>query len=267
LRYGKADEVIEYSPKDIEQSFIDENSEIFSIKRGAGLWLWKPYLILKTLESLSDGEYLMYTDSGSFFCGCITSLIDSLEKSAEDRGIMCFELPLFECEWTKRETMQRMGYKGDKDHQILGSYILMRKCDFVVNFIKEWLDACKDIVNLHGDNYTDLVENSNFVAHREDQSVLSILCHNYGIQPFRDPSQYGDYPWEYASNKGSKKRWSFEIKEYPNSPFGRIIVSNRKIEPIKFYKRLKKKDKFNKFGLYNKWIFKMRWGAFYGVLE
>lgn len=50
--FGKADRVIEYSSKDIPQSYKEAYKDIFAYKRGNGLWLWKPYLINKALDEI-----------------------------------------------------------------------------------------------------------------------------------------------------------------------------------------------------------------------
>jgi len=34
-----------------------------SRRRGAGLWLWKPYLINRTLATMEEGALLMYSDA------------------------------------------------------------------------------------------------------------------------------------------------------------------------------------------------------------
>ena len=39
--------------------FIEQN------KRGYGFWIWKPYVIKKTMETMKEGDVLMYLD-----CGC-----------------------------------------------------------------------------------------------------------------------------------------------------------------------------------------------------
>lgn len=33
--------------------------------QGAGFWVWKPFIILKELEHLEEGDYLLYTDAGA----------------------------------------------------------------------------------------------------------------------------------------------------------------------------------------------------------
>ena len=39
----------------------------YNIKKGCGLWLWKPYIIYKQLQKLNNGDFLVYSDPwGSF---------------------------------------------------------------------------------------------------------------------------------------------------------------------------------------------------------
>ena len=44
---------------DKHSSFIQNNA------RGFGYWLWKPYLIKSTMDTMCDGDILLYLD-----CGC-----------------------------------------------------------------------------------------------------------------------------------------------------------------------------------------------------
>ena len=65
--FAHADKVFEYNSSDIDEEYKNSNKKIFSYKRGAGLWLWKPYVLSKALEKLQDGDWLFYADAGSFF--------------------------------------------------------------------------------------------------------------------------------------------------------------------------------------------------------
>lgn len=62
-------EWIAYGPEDVDEGFRNAHSDIFSFERGDGLWLWKPYLILKTLNAVKDGNIVFYCDSGACFFG------------------------------------------------------------------------------------------------------------------------------------------------------------------------------------------------------
>ena len=43
------DRVINYCRKDIDSDFLNKNEYILNKVRGAGYWLWKPYIILNVL--------------------------------------------------------------------------------------------------------------------------------------------------------------------------------------------------------------------------
>ena len=51
----------EFLKKKIESSFF---LEVASSERIGGCGLWKPYIILKTLEELNNGDILVYSDAG-----------------------------------------------------------------------------------------------------------------------------------------------------------------------------------------------------------
>src|ERR1035437_5298965 len=146
---GKADVVYEYTPSDKGNEFKELFSEILNTKQGAGLWLWQPYVINKVLSFVKDNDYLIYSDAASFYVNKIQYLVDALELSGQD--IMTFELPLISRQWTKRETFIQMkcDYFGfENENQILASFILIKKTDFSVKFIREYLDNCCDLVSL-----------------------------------------------------------------------------------------------------------------------
>lgn len=258
---GKVDKVIEYSPLDIDAIFSSKNAHIFAYKRGAGLWLWKPYIILKTLGQMQEGDYLFYCDSGVYYVDKISRLIDVMEK--EKTSVMVFELPLLEREWTKKEVFSIMKYSDDSHNQICGTYILLKKDEFSVNIINDWLEYMQDERCASQKQFTQEKNPEGFIEHREDQSVFSLICRKNNIEPFRDPSQFGDRPWQYAWNKRclDKKKWTYNEKIYPNSSYPRIVVSNRNAEPLEFKKKEFLRNIFWKLGIYNRYYFKYRAGA------
>lgn len=56
-----------YSRDAIDADFARQNEAILKKSRGGGYWLWKPYVIFKTLSTLSDGDFLFYGDAASNF--------------------------------------------------------------------------------------------------------------------------------------------------------------------------------------------------------
>lgn len=261
---GQADEVIEYSIKDIDSNFCIKNKSIFSMKRGAGLWLWKPYIILKTLNRMSENDYLFYCDAGAIYVNSLVKLVKVLETFKVD--IMPFELPLISRQWTKKETFTAMEYNSSEENQILGGYILMKNTNYTRSIISEWLFHMQDLRCISPKQITSEVNYSDFIAHREDQSVFSILCRKHGIMPFRDPSQYGDRPWEYAwreSYIGVWDKFTLREKKYKNSSYPKILISNRKADPIRYQKRDAIISFLWRIGLYNKKTYQFKYKTIY----
>ena len=122
---GKADKVIEYRMSDIPLSYKQQYKNIFSYTRGCGLWLWKPYLINKTLQEIKEGNWLFYVDSGTVFVNDIHKLI----KCAEDNGsdVMLFELPLLNRQFTKKECFVLQGISDYSQNQVAATYLLIQK--------------------------------------------------------------------------------------------------------------------------------------------
>lgn len=269
LSKGKVDEVIEYSPSMIDEEFRKKNHRILSVKRGAGLWLWKPYFIFETLKKMSDGDYLFYTDAGVIVLKPISLLLPSLETTGQD--IMVYELPLLEREWTKQETINIiLGDKECNDNQILATYLLIRNTLKSRKFISEWLDYMQDPICAYPENQTDTPNHPHFVEHREDQSVLSLLCRKHGLSPFKDPSQFGERPYEYAWNKSYSlkwKRYSYREMNHFNSSYPQILLTVRSADTSKMIKRENIKAILNRFFLYNKIIYKIKNGCFFSVLD
>ena len=238
---GKADKVIQYGPNDIDKCFREKHNKILSQKRGGGYWLWKPYIIDKTLSIMKENDYLMYCDSGAYYVDSIYKLINKMKKKGDD--LMVFELPFMERKYSKRDAFVFMNCdtkEYTETNQILATYILMKNNENVRNVIKEWLDYMKNdfIVNdekniLGLDNYEGFIEN------RHDQTVFSLVSKKHSIIPYKDPSQYGILDEDIDDSRVGISR------KYTNINYPQILVSNRKEIPTLKYK-LKSKLKILK---------------------
>lgn len=187
-KYGKFDRVIEYSPKDLDEDFVKKNKRILDTKRGGGLWLWKPYVINKALSEIcTDGDILYYADAGTFF---FRSCLPLFKQMKDD--ILCFELPYVEEEFTKAETFELMALIGDKYSKTsqIWSNMAFRCSPKTKAFVKEWLDFCCDF-NVISPDFDPTKQVRTFFSHREDQSVFSLLCKKYGVQPVPEPTLWG----------------------------------------------------------------------------
>lgn len=196
---AKFDKVYSYGPSDIEEDFIKDNQRIFNEVRGNGLWLWKPYFILKTMKKCNEGDIIFYCDSGAFFIRKIDVLIETMKK---DECIWVSDIPLIESCFTKPICLQKMGCDKEEiknSNQIQGTFFMAKCCKEAEEFVEKWLEYCKDYELISPEGCLDIDKNfeKEFVTHREDQSILSLLCKKNKIRVHRDPSQRGKYQATY----------------------------------------------------------------------
>jgi hypothetical protein len=196
ISVGGFDKSIPHGFDNIDKEFYEKNKHILSQRRGAGYWLWKPYIISKLLNEIEYGDILCYTDSGSEFIKPAHSIFEKLEKT--DKGILVFELNsnFVNKDLTKRDCFYYMGLDYEpfvSNIQVLASFIFLKKNIFSMNFIGEWLKYSEDyriITDLP--NECGLKNYEGFVDHRHDQSIFSLLCRKYNISTMPDISQYGN---------------------------------------------------------------------------
>lgn len=202
-RQWGAERVIEYTDKDIDAAFRVTNKEILDNPRGGGYYLWKPYVFYRAYQEIKDGDYLIYTDAGSVYVDKIQKLIDCMEKEHVNLMLFSLQNEMLERKYTKRDAFILTGCDEEQyadTPQSIGGYMVCKRSPEVEDFFREVLKYAQDIriisdrPNTMGkDNYPD------FIDHRHDQSVISLISKKRGMKKFRDPSQYGiinHYPKE-----------------------------------------------------------------------
>lgn len=225
---ARFDKVFEFTPKDIADEYCDKHRDIFSISRGNGLWLWKPYFIDKVLNECDDGDVICYVDSGAFFVKRIDKLIASFR---EQEKIWVSDCPLLESCFTKSICFKELDCdtKDIKNsNQIQATYLMMICCEETKKFVKEWLYYCENLNLMSPEGGLALTEKRGvqFVAHREDQSILSLLCKKKGIQPHKDPSQRGRYPQTFYNDN-----YAYCVPEHKGDNYGTVIFLHKAKRP------------------------------------
>lgn len=234
-----------YRFEDLKSSdFFLANAEILLNPKGLGYWLWKPYIILKTFEELSDDDIVIYADCGIEIIDDLSPLI----KICEDKEpILLFGNSNFKnaC-WTKRDCFVLMDCDREEYWNALhadAAFSIFKKCDSSIHFLKEWLKygsnkhIITDLPNIGGKNNL-----SEFIAHRWDQSILSLLAQKYKIDFYRMPTQFGNH---YKINSLRKVKefncinqidqqqldWYAGIP-YHNSPYPQLLDHHRQKNTI-----------------------------------
>jgi|LauGreSuBDMM15SN_2_FD.fasta_scaffold04583_2 hypothetical protein len=179
-------EIIVFHRNDFREEFVEKNKNILNQYRGGGYWLWKPYIINETLKRLRTGDLLFYVDSKYYFTENFTDLYKDIFNV--DNNLLLWknkpnESSYFLKNWCKRDVVQKYnmedGVYNKNVEACWAGAILLKKNSFTDIFVNEWLGmcCCDDITDRpsFGGNTSD------FIDHRHDQSLLSILVHKYNI--------------------------------------------------------------------------------------
>lgn len=184
--HGGFDISIPYGFKDLDENFINKYFNILSYPRGAGYWAWKPYLILKTLQTINNDDLLYYTDSGYYFVKNFVNFVsqqNEITDALNTKGIVTFAEAFTNGMYTKRDTFILMNVDEEKIRnkpQRMASTFLCKKTPLTISFLEEWLVYASDpriitdMPNTQGlSNYPE------FVDHRHDQSIMTFLTYKY----------------------------------------------------------------------------------------
>lgn len=112
------DHIIKYTDNDLKNDIEFWNKhETFVTNniRGYGYWIWKPYLILKTLNTMNENDILFYIDAG---CEVISTneskeKIKQLKDQCDNYNILYTPLPHLEKEWTKMDLFEYMNLNNE----------------------------------------------------------------------------------------------------------------------------------------------------------
>jgi hypothetical protein len=186
------DKIIVYGPKDLPD-YINSNP-LMAFKKGGGYWLWKPYIIWKTLHEYED-SVVIYVDGG-----CSLNVTDDWNvyfDNIEKYNTIVFNYrndfdygwnQLFNCSspeiqhWTKQKTLSYFDSLFETDNwrhfnKIWGGFIICKEKNNC--FINEWLSVSLLYSELVCDPFGNELNNqeSTFVQHRHDQSIITPLAY------------------------------------------------------------------------------------------
>lgn len=255
---GRATSVRAYNREDIGEDFYKENEHILNMPRGGGYWLWKPYIILKGLETIQYGEYLIYTDAGMIFSHSLECLVKHMEKEKTDIFISTGFAPTKD--WCKRDAFILMDCDTVEAAEriiVSGGYVLLRKTDSTIEFIKEWLMYAKDErIITDCENTLGLPNYEGFHEHRHDQAILSNLCYKHGIETYKGVSHVDEPRSHLRALKGDYGSYGYTFEQrielikkahkspgYMKSKYPRIFINTRikNCNPLLFGLKLVKK--------------------------
>ena len=218
---GAFAQTLVYTERELASEYPDfarQHREVLSARvRGFGYWIWKPYLLWKTLEfaSRSGLSGVAYLDAG-----CELNLTSeaarlrllNYQQMALRDGVFAMHLAGYpEREWTRLAVMDHFGLSiADRDApQVQGTPMLPASTDGIA-LARTWFESCvQDDYFLARDAKKDEVQEPDFRDHRHDQSLFSCLVKTQGIETIPDETFWApdwansgrDYPLWAARNR------------------------------------------------------------------
>ena len=147
-------------------------------------WAFKSISIHDALSMVDNDDIVMWVDSNDLIVGDPQPIFDSLYQC----GIFCHDhSPTYyrTARWTHKDMFVSMGCDEKRywdTPQIQVNWLAFQKNTFVMNFVEEWVKCSID--------YDVMIKNElrndvDFVQHRHEQSIFSILREKYSLPYYK----------------------------------------------------------------------------------
>ena len=199
--------------------FLDKRN-----KRLFGYACWKSEIILSYLSKIPENAILQYSDIGCVFNPRGINRLIKYTEITDDKEILTFNYSqpnhyfnqnfkyqvYKEYQYTKADLWKYLGIDSDsqilKTEQVWSGVMFFKNNMFTKKILNEWNDICK-INNLIDDSDSVIKNHKDFVEHRHDQSVFSLICKKNNIFHL----SASECEWAEFQNK---KTW-IHLKDYP----------------------------------------------------
>jgi len=167
----------------LDPAFVNQHQSVLNQKRGAGYWLWKPYIIAKTLALVPENAIIIYADSGCIFNNPITPLLNYLKN--HDMIFMQWDkgFHLKNEQIAKRDLLIAMDcdtLECRKSMHIWAAFMVLRNTPRTRAFIAKWFENCCIEKNIT-DTLSEHKEYDDYDYHHHDEAILSLSY-------FKDPA-------------------------------------------------------------------------------
>ena len=192
---GLFNKVMVAGPELFDKDFCHCTGNLMIEKRGFGYWVWKPWIILKTLSLMNENDILWYCDAG-----CHLNINDEskkrflsyIDKLVDGKHVFCFPLsyPNQNCfhsngDWCKYDLLKYFGLELDEEFQnsvqLSATTIGFRKCQQSIEIVQRWFDtSC--MKHLIDDSFVinSKIHRPTFKEHRHDMSILNCVLWKNG---------------------------------------------------------------------------------------
>ena len=211
-------------------------------KRGFGYWLWKPYIIKEMLSSLPSGWGLAYLDAGCVLNANRQSLsrLEAYKSHATEHSIWATELvsdafhDFRNSTWCKADALHYLGSNQwiNESNQVQGGIMMLTKTRIATEVTDSWFSsAIADGYHYLDDSDSNIVNPVNFVQHRHDQALFSVIFRHFNLTPMKDETFFPN-SWESQGRNFPiwAPRWTYSTEFRPGGKKSvqmRVETANR----------------------------------------
>jgi hypothetical protein len=187
------DFILNYRRPHIDPTFYKKHAKILSAPKGAGFFIWKPHVILKTMKIAPENAIIIWADNAFACHGEIQGLINLALK----HDVMVWNQTEFTLgHHNKRSNLVKMHCDTPACRQaphIQGGFFMVRNTPRSREFVRQWEHYCADEKSITA-ILSELPNHPEFIRHLHDESILGILAylhrdyvkilHNEDLKPY-----------------------------------------------------------------------------------
>lgn len=164
-----------------DDEFLEHIPFILENPRGFGYWIWKPYIILKKLRELPEGDILLYCDACTLLKkegkSRFQEYIELLQKNPEQCLFVKNALPIGM--WCKMDVLSELSPVDiSNEADILSGVIFVAATPENIRFFEIFYrTACN--YHMIDDSPSQRPNLEIFKEHRHDQSLFTILAYKH----------------------------------------------------------------------------------------
>jgi hypothetical protein len=193
------DNVLVFTEKNLEKYKSLYPYILYNGARGGGFWLYKSIFLKETFNKCENGDMIIWMDSGVEFTGNKDDITILKNIALNNDGFCLFKQINRNRIWTKRDAFVYMDCDKEEYYNALqcdAAIQIYIKNEKTLKFINELLFYCGDYrIITDSPNQCGLPNLYGVRDHRHDQSILTNLSIKYGLQRFKQPTQYGEIDW------------------------------------------------------------------------
>lgn len=232
--------------------FLSENQDFLKThRRGLGLWLWQPALLIAALKNSPEGQVVCFLDAGCQLSPnrSAQSTMARYLESANRNDFLFVQIKeksfgiedLSEIAWTKSDCLNAftLSLESLESPQIQSGIIFVRNCQRVREFALRWYENCR-LMNyqLLVDSVDKSAESPRFVSHRYSQSILSLMVKSEGLPRMGDDTYW--FPnwseglahpiWSMRNRSGGDayRRNTYDLLKIAGARIERELIARRK---------------------------------------